>query len=291
MDFDLKQRLKKVINNPSYISWKIRTTAYRKIDLLVKQKILKKKLAKSNLGNIALFHIGRSGSTLIGDMINQNPKIYWDGEVFNDIVNSHCKTKNIIEDPLKILNSRMNLSGKNKFYGFEIKFFHIRNFKMDFQEFLEELEKLNFNKFIVIERKNYLRKILSSVKARITSEWHAPKKSCPINKKIKININKLNIDNKEDTLYNFLEEYNKDFNELKNKLIEKKHLWLTYENDIQGNPFIAYEKIVSYLNITNQKVKIRYGKTNPFPLIEILSNYDEIKILLEGSTYEWMLNG
>ena len=32
--------------------------------------------------NIAMFHAGRSGSTVLGDLLNQNPQIFWDSEIF-----------------------------------------------------------------------------------------------------------------------------------------------------------------------------------------------------------------
>ena len=32
--------------------------------------------------NVAMFHIGRCGSTAVGILLNQHPKIRWGGEIF-----------------------------------------------------------------------------------------------------------------------------------------------------------------------------------------------------------------
>ena len=35
----------------------------------------------------AMFHIGRSGSTVLGKMLDEHPEIAWDGEVYAPIIN------------------------------------------------------------------------------------------------------------------------------------------------------------------------------------------------------------
>ena len=119
----LLKSLKKIFGNPAYTNWKLKTENYRKIRGIIWSTFPKVFLSKSKKGNIVLFHIGRSGSTLLGDMLNQNPHIYWDGEVYNNILKKHQK---LTINPFNYLNSKMYYSGKNKFYGFEVKFFHIK---------------------------------------------------------------------------------------------------------------------------------------------------------------------
>src|SRR6516225_3158271 len=33
-------------------------------------------------GNVVMFHLGRSGSTVLASLLQQNPGVFWDGELF-----------------------------------------------------------------------------------------------------------------------------------------------------------------------------------------------------------------
>ena len=34
-------------------------------------------------GNLVMFHVGRSGSTVLASLLQQHPDMYWDGELFD----------------------------------------------------------------------------------------------------------------------------------------------------------------------------------------------------------------
>jgi len=34
---------------------------------------------------VAMFHIGRSGSSVLADMLNQYPNVHWDGEIYETV--------------------------------------------------------------------------------------------------------------------------------------------------------------------------------------------------------------
>ncbi|PJF28066.1 MAG: hypothetical protein CUN53_01670 [Phototrophicales bacterium] len=38
--------------------------------------------AGRRLGIVAMLHLGRTGSTVLGDLLNQHPKILWDSEIY-----------------------------------------------------------------------------------------------------------------------------------------------------------------------------------------------------------------
>ena len=52
--------------------------------------------------NVTMMHIGRVGSIVLGDMMNQDPKICWDGEPFEILlVSGSNKPKDFVEKIIK----------------------------------------------------------------------------------------------------------------------------------------------------------------------------------------------
>ena len=43
-------------------------------------------LSNFSKGKIAMFHIGRSGSTVVANLLNNHPKILWDGEIYHKLI-------------------------------------------------------------------------------------------------------------------------------------------------------------------------------------------------------------
>jgi len=282
-------KIKKIFRHPSYINW------YFKTRFLILKKRLINKLSVYFRSNssidscIVMFHIGRSGSTILADMLNQHPSIVWEGELVRDIPESKRNKIDQRQWLFQHINNEINSNSKYHAYGFEIKFFHIRDLGMDITDFLSSLIGLGFNRIIVLERKNYLRKIVSSVIAHTSDNWHAPGQIKSNKNTILLNPENINIDDKKQSLIEFLREYDRDFTELRQLLNDINHLWLTYEDDVLPNPQLAAERCFKYLNLQNLKVDVRYGRTNPYPLSDLIVNYGQIQDLLENTPYKWML--
>lgn len=64
---------------------------------------------------------------------------------------------------------------------------------------------------------------------------------------------------------------------------------MTYEDDISKDPLVGYKRICQFLGAGLEKVSIRFGKTNPFKLSDIIINFEEVERILRGSPFEWML--
>jgi hypothetical protein len=284
------------MRHPQYVSWKIKTKAIREFEVMMRSSLLKPFLSKSQKGNIVMFHIGRSGSTLLGDILGQDPKIFWDGEIYKQLIykvkedNKKVERYNANLDPIKFLEDRMVLSGKKRFYGFEAKFFHLRCFGCNLSTYINRLEDLGFNYFIVLERRNYLKKIVSSITASRTSRWHKPHNVKAELSAVVVDVDSVVIDNDAKPLIEFLKEYHADFEELKKVLNSRSVLWLTYEDDILNSPNVAYERISNYLGVEPCQISIRFGKTNPFQLKDMISNYTDVERAVRGTQFEWMLH-
>lgn len=279
-------RLKKVLSDPRYLWWKWQTKLGRELRFFLKRS---RKQAGSNEvpRSVVMIHIGRSGSTALGDLLDQHPNIFWDGEVWRDMVAEGLEQPISADEFYRFLDERKHVAG-GLIYGYEVKFFHIGSLADGLENQLKVLERLGPTDFVVLERKNYLRKILSSVKASRTTRWHQPAGSVAAMEKLVLSPEKLQIDGKDTALLPLLHEYEENFQKLRGCLSNRKHLWLTYENDLAESPLQGYQKIVDFLEIEPVPVKVRYGKTNPYPVREVLENFEEVVASLEGTGFEWM---
>lgn len=282
----MKKSLSRLIKNPKVIIWKIKTSYIPRIKMALRKFFSPVLAGKSQRGNIAMIHIGRSGSTILADLLGQDKDVHWDGEVLKDFLdgdkaNSQWKT---------FLASRMSLAGKNRFYGAEFKFFHMELCEEDIHSFIEHLHGLGFEYFVILERKNYLRKIVSSVIADKTATWHAASGEGVKVTEIALDVNAVCVDKKTAPLLEFLDAYRADFNQLGEDLKLKQSLLLSYEEHILTSPTIAYEKICEFIGKNPIRVDVRYGRTNSAPLKSIILNYEDVDGYLSATNHYWMIN-
>ncbi|MCP4362627.1 MAG: hypothetical protein GY796_31880 [Chloroflexi bacterium] len=240
---------------------------------------------------VMMFHIGRSGSQVLGDMLQQHPHLFWDHEVYIHQLQA-ARIQGLASpqgNPVLLLQERLERATATM-YGAEVKFFHLRLFQMPLPEFFERLLELGFLHFVVLKRKNYLRKVVSSLVAQQTKQWHQQPGQPQVLTPIDLNLNRVSIDWAHMPLLAHLAQYAQDFAAIQMMLEPFSPLNLIYEDDILLDPQIGYAKCCHYLNIDNIEVIVRYGRSNPFPLREIITNYAEVAGELNGTPFEWMLS-
>ena len=266
-----------------------------KLPLIVKARVFGPLLAPFRPGNIAMFHIGRSGSTVLADLLRQHPRIHWEGELYQRFFHIWARQGKTLAangwpvDPIKLLRSRLKRAGRH-YYGFEVKFFHLRLAQVALDHYLDQLTRMGFNYFIILERKNYLRTVVSSVVAHHTHIVHHSLATPPELNRIRLNVNMVQIDRDAKPLLAYLVDYQERFLTLKRLLHHACVLTLTYEDDIADDPYTGYRRVCTFLGLPPRPAAIRYGKTNPFKLSEILVNFDEVVRTLRGTRFEWMVH-
>lgn len=72
---------------------------------------------------------------------------------------------------MKILRLRMLMAGRH-YYGFESQPTQVQRMDVTIPAYIQRLEALGFDRFVLLERKNYLRRFVSIKLARRTSRWH-----------------------------------------------------------------------------------------------------------------------
>jgi len=243
-----------------------------------------------------MFHIGRCGSTVVSDLLGQHPDVHWASELYEPIFGKWRRDNAGIEVVGEMPADAIDILRKNSWqaihhsYGFEMKPYHFRLIGYEQEDFLQYLEAMGFTHYIILDRKNRLRKIVSSIIAHQKGGYHTDGKISARLKSVHINLNKVEIDFDSKPLLDYLRDYDKQFSELESSLTNKRLLKLTYEDDIQDDPEIAYSRICDFLNIKRKPVAVNLSKTNPFPLSDMIENIGELENVLSGTPYEWMLN-
>ncbi len=245
--------------------------------------------------NVMMIHFGRSGSTVLGDLLNQHSQIKWAGEIYADQLDRESGNINLIKPKYeesfvyKYLKRSMRGSRK-KYFGFEVKFYHLKFLGEDFYAYLSKVKEIGVTKFVLLHRKNYLRIMVSSLIATETKIWHTKShKKLPATQ-ISINVENIMVDGECKSLLEFLKEYTYQFETLVNFMQnEYDTIQLEYEMDISDNPIYAYRKVCDYLSVDFQKPVIQFRKTNDYKLDEVIINFSEIESYLKGTPYQWML--
>lgn len=232
--------------------------------------------------NIVMFHNGRCGSSVTGDLLAQHPAICWDGEVFHPEHDSALR-HTYYNRPSWYVAVRMTRQRK-PVYGFEIKVgLHMdRKLNVEAKQFVRRLRRFGFNRSIILQRKNNLRRMVSGRVAAKTGQWRVQKKE---NHPDLVQIKLSDLDG---LIHHLRKRYEWDHAVL-DMLPKDETLLLTYEADVATDPTIAYRKICNFLGLHVAPVDIQLKKINPYPLSEMITNFDSVRRVLEGHPYEWML--
>lgn len=250
-----------------------------------------------NTGHTCMVHIGRCGSTVLSNMIEQDYSIHWAGEIYEPIFKAWKSVGHDFPRPLKLAKSPISYlkhemgRSRKPFFGFEVKPYHLKLLGQDPEEYFNYLQSLGFERFILLDRANRLRKIISSLLSQQSGVYHVSPGNFKRHRKSKIliNLDNIQIDNDAKTLLEYLQDYDRRWAKVCDLLSDKEVLSLEYSRDIEADPFVAYDKVSRFLDLNLKTPKIYYKRTNPYPIAELVENYDELCDLLGNTKYSWML--
>lgn len=231
--------------------------------------------------NFCIWHTGRCGSTVLSSMLNQYPQMHSAGELLEMYSRFF---KGLKYKPGAWIGGKLCvryaiLKNNAEFFGFEMKVWHLFNLGVTVNQAMNFLQEININKHIILERQNYLRILVSSNVSKKTSSWHIGSERKPTLTKVYVN---------PEGLAYAIQEFS-NFYEKLNRLLGQNCLRLSYEKDIKHNPKIAFHKVADFLELNNLEPDVPLGVTNPYPLQEMILNFDEISNQLKGTKNEWML--
>ncbi|MEM9567925.1 MAG: hypothetical protein AAF974_06415 [Cyanobacteria bacterium P01_E01_bin.34] len=257
------------------IDW-LTTTTYPRLTNLKKEGFL-------------IWHHGRCGSTVLGNMLRQHPQVRMYGERFERYARMQRQRPNFAAD-LKWLQM---LSGQH-LTGFEIKGLpcqQLPHLEVGLDGFLQTIRELGFERGVFLDRRNTLRKIVSVqiVDQGIRKSYNS-RKSSPLKGKVVIDLNRVRILGKYASLLEMLDYINSETEAARQ--IMKEHydfLPLFYEDHIQEDPNNAYKAVQEHLFLSPYDAQVKLKRVNTKSLKEIIGNFDEVADLLSGTEYAWML--
>jgi hypothetical protein len=240
---------------------------------------------------IPMFHLGRVGSTVLGDMLNQHPAIGWGSEIYA----ARWRLWHGQGDPSEFI-WRHASQHPRRWFGFEVKRPHLRVVQRGLGDLVAGYRAGGTARFIILRRENTLRKIASTAVARATGRFHLhggegapPQPHTPV--RVRIEPNAHFIDGETRPLVEFLEVFDRFHASLDEVLADDDPLRLGYETDVLDDPRRAYHTICAWLGEEAVPVTLRYTRTTPFPLRDVIENYDEVAAALHGTRWAWMLSG
>lgn len=229
-------------------------------------------------GKIVMFHGGRSGSRVLGTMLDRHPRIAWGHELFlaKRIEKYAARGSFDYRDVIRDHAYRAGLG----FFGFEMKFRQMEQLNIEIPQFVEAMAGMQHTHYIVLERVNYLRQHTSSKLIAVRGKAH-------LKVGAENTLHQVILDH--ETLAERFDRFEKEFATLRQALSNHNVLELTYEEDIQHDPSIAFHKVCNFLGVDLKTIKPSLQRTNPYPLAEIITNYEEVSHALQGTRYAWML--
>jgi hypothetical protein len=243
-------------------------------------------------GVVLMLHVGRCGSTVLANMLAQDPEIYWDAKL-------HRKAQSLYGDSLKKMNHKawlarqFSISG-DRFYGFEFKILqdHYPDMAgLNLAEFLGHCRDIGVTHYILLVRRNTLRHVISHYASRNRGKWHFDVNETSQAQRFPLDLDNITTGSGAGRpLETYMRQVDAAHAEVRDILQGEQLLEIDYETDIDemGAGF-AYEKICRFLGKTPREVTIRIRKANPFPISSTLTNYNDLVARLEGTEFAWML--
>jgi hypothetical protein len=96
------------------------------------------------------------------------------------------------------------------------------------------------------------------------------------------------IDGDAQPLIDYLRDWDAQFNQLDAELATDGALCLTYEDDIEQDPLVAYRKICAHIEQPPEAPEVRFTRTTAQPLAEIVTTLAAVREALAGTEFAWM---
>jgi hypothetical protein len=241
---------------------------------------------------VVIWHVGRCGSSVLGHCLNQHPDLQWENEIFNCWMPQRRGEKPVppIAEAIATVKRNQNLS----FQAVEVKFLpeqHPGIFRMSALEMADVLADHGYQKAILLERRNSLRRMISHCMALETRCFHlSASEPAPLPHPISIDLSAILVGTETRSLLGWLQHIEDAYLRHREGL-KTRHglLHLCYEDHVQDDPRIAFQKVCTYLGVKTMGVNVGLRRTNPFQLSDIVTNYADLEAMLKNSSFSWML--
>ena len=243
--------------------------------------------------NICMMHIGRCGSTVLANMMDQHPNIHWAGEFFREnklpVYLRHYNT----EDPFRALWLKSG-AAKSRSFEFEIKahpLMHPSQINETLKGVVEKcIHRIGCQHFILLTRTHLLRRFVSFLTGRKRNQWNFEKGETVKQPEVRVPTGSFQKWGREMTLIDFFNLCEGVREQWKSVIPNECHtLNLEYAQDILHHSEEAYRRTTEWLGLEQHEAEVKKRKLNRKPLPHLVENWNEVHDMLSGTQHEWML--
>ena len=251
-------------------------------------------------GRIAMLHIGRCGSTVLGNMLDEETDLLWDSEALHprvararDLPAVRARERFDEHTFNREIRRRFIHAGKRR-YGFELKTEHLELYGLtDPKEARAVLEGLGFGVFISLGRTNVVRQLVSSIRGRQVGNFH-------INATDRKGLKMVPVDcdlagfrlDKVDPVMSLEEQLatRQEWMEWNREVVGEDGLHLDFEKHVMQDPSVGYRMICEHIGIKPQELEPSLRRTNPESVDHLLADPKAWRDRLKGTRFEWMMD-
>lgn len=245
-------------------------------------------------GVVAMFHVGRCGSSVLAELLAQDASMYWDAKL-------HRKAKFLYGERFKVMDQRRWLKRQfrqsgSQYYGFEFKCLDNQYpaiAGITLGQFLDDCRAIGVTHYILLVRRNTLRHVVSHYLSIQRGSWHLAKGRKAEQVTVDLDLDNITTGSGAGCdIVDYFEQVDAAHNLVRQRIAPEHLLELSYEVDIdQEGPAFAYARISDFLGVGCSSVSIEHVKTNPLSIKQAVRNYDDLARRLERSRFAWMLEG
>lgn len=268
----------KGINDASLLAW--RHTPHFLREMLVEQyyRAFPNRLPPVRF---LVFAQGRTGSTVLMDLLNSHRQISCLGEIFSrNVIRS-------VQRPVEFAEGLCCLS-TNLASGYKVAVYQITNSqRMAPRDFLRRFRERGWS-ILYLKRTNLLRHAVSDIRGDYTRIFHHTSDKGDTSLK---STRSRRIHVPIDRLFETLKFREDCLTREANALDGFPHFMIEYERDLLSieSKQAVMDRIFEYLSLPACRVKTEYRKVTSRDLSDVLSNHEEIRDAVKGTRYEQYL--
>jgi hypothetical protein len=214
-----------------------------------------------------LFAQGRTGSTLLGELLGSHPQVVFADEILR----------------ARVLSTRVWVEGRRRRHPGKVFGFHVKIYQLDDVQgvrnparWLRGMHRHGW-RVLALRRRNLLRHVLSNMTITATGTVHDRSGAAPRTR--------LTVDPAE-VLY-WIGQREKVGAAETSALAGVPHLGLTYEDDLldPARWDDTAGRVFAHLGLEPTQVSTSLRQRNPGPLADLVANYDDLAAALAGTPY------
>lgn len=242
----------------------------------------------------AILHIGRCGSTVLSTLLNQQEGVRNVGEVLEQQYQKHHAQDPSLTPLAFVASTIRRASEKLQAFSLELKCVsgtHLDQIDPAVDGALARLAEIGIDRFVLLHRSNLLDRIISQRVAAVRGSYVRLDGDGVPPPALKLSTRQIFLGKRAFTLLDALDELQADVQRIRDGLERSGHpfMELDYDQDINPDPIVALRKVADFIGfpVTNRDVSLK--KVVTVPKRDFVTNLDEVRTVLVGTRYEWML--